>query len=77
MRGSRTISLDGSRWPEAKCRHMLLRDHLKASGWKVTDEVVKAARATRYSSINVLPTRGPLPTDQARHKFAASPLEPP
>ena len=44
MNGSRVIDPDDPRWPEAERRDMLLRDLLKASGWKVTDEVVKAAR---------------------------------
>jgi putative transposase len=44
MNGSRLIDPDDPRWPEVERRDMLLRDLLKASGWKVTDEVVKAAR---------------------------------
>jgi putative transposase len=44
MNGSCVIDPDDPRWPEAERRDILLRDLLKTSGWKVTGEVVKAAR---------------------------------
>jgi len=44
MNGSRVIDPDDPRWPGAERRDILLRNLLKTSGWKVTDEVVKAAR---------------------------------
>ena len=40
----RLMDLDDPRWPEAERRDALLRRLLKASGWKVTREVVEAAR---------------------------------
>jgi len=70
MNGSRVIDLGDPRGPEAECRAMLLRGHIKTSGWKVTDEVVKAVRATRHSPVNALPSRGPLPPDLMLHKPA-------
>jgi putative transposase len=41
---ARAIDPDDPRWPEAERRDLLLRRWLKASGWKLTREVVEAAR---------------------------------
>lgn len=44
MEDTRAIDPDDPRWPEAERRDALLRRLLKASGWKLTREVVEAAR---------------------------------
>jgi hypothetical protein len=41
---ARAIDPDDPRWPEAERRDLPLRRWLKASGWKLTREVVEAAR---------------------------------
>ena len=44
MDDARVIDPDDPRWPEAERRDALLRRLLKESGWKLTREVVEAAR---------------------------------